>query len=45
MIHRYGHTVVSRGSTCYLFGGRNDEAACNQLYTFCTKVLCGLPAI
>jgi len=34
---RYGHTVVSRGSTCYLFGGRNDEAACNQLYTFCTK--------
>jgi len=34
---RYGHTVVSRGRTCYLFGGRNDEAACNLLYTFCTQ--------
>ena len=34
---RYGHTVVARGSTCYLFGGRNDEAACNLLFTFCTK--------
>jgi len=34
---RYGHTVVARGSTCYLFGGRNDEAACNLLFTFCSK--------
>ena len=34
---RYGHTVVSKGHTCYLFGGRNDEAACNLLYTFCAK--------
>jgi len=34
---RYGHTVVARGDTCYLFGGRNDEAACNLLYTFCTN--------
>ena len=34
---RYGHTVVSKGNTCYLFGGRNDEAACNLLFTFCTK--------
>jgi len=34
---RYGHTVVARGDTCYLFGGRNDEAACNLLFTFCTN--------
>lgn len=34
---RYGHTVVSRGTKCYLFGGRNDEAACNLLFTFCTR--------
>jgi len=34
---RYGHTVVAKGSTCYLFGGRNDENACNLLFTFCTK--------
>ena len=34
---RYGHTVVSKGNTCYLFGGRNDEAACNLLFTFCAK--------
>ena len=34
---RYGHTVVARGETCYLFGGRNDEAACNLLFTFCTN--------
>jgi len=34
---RYGHTVVARGDTCYLFGGRNDEAACNHLFTFCTN--------
>ena len=36
---RYGHTVVARGTTCYLFGGRNDEAACNLLFTFCTRTL------
>jgi len=34
---RYGHTVVAKGSTCYLFGGRNDDNACNMLFTFCTK--------
>lgn len=34
---RYGHTVVALGSTCYLFGGRNDDTACNLLFTFCTK--------
>ena len=28
---------VFQGSTCYLFGGRNDEAACNLLFTFCSK--------
>jgi len=34
---RYGHTVVASGDTCYLFGGRNDEAACNLLFTFSTS--------
>eukprot|EP00092_Neocalanus_flemingeri_P007660 GFUD01008272.1.p1 GENE.GFUD01008272.1~~GFUD01008272.1.p1 ORF type:complete len:401 (-),score=117.36 GFUD01008272.1:98-1300(-) len=34
---RYGHTVVARGDACYLFGGRNDEAACNLLFTFNTS--------
>lgn len=34
---RYGHTVVATRDTCYLFGGRNDEAACNLLFTFCTN--------
>ena len=34
---RYGHTVTVRGDTCYLFGGRNDEAACNLLFTFNTN--------
>ena len=29
--------MVSKGNTCYLFGGRNDEAACNLLFTFCAK--------
>ena len=33
---RYGHTVVARGNTCYLFGGRNDVAACNVLFSFNT---------
>ena len=31
------HNDVFQGSTCYLFGGRNDEAACNLLFTFCSK--------
>jgi len=31
---RYGHTVVAYGDIIYLFGGRNDEAACNILYKF-----------
>jgi len=34
---RYGHTVVAKGTICYLFGGRNDEAACNLLFTFDTR--------
>ena len=29
---RYGHTVIAWGDAIYLFGGRNDEAACNVLY-------------
>ena len=31
------HNDGFQGSTCYLFGGRNDEAACNLLFTFCSK--------
>ena len=31
-ICRYGHTVIAWGDAIYLFGGRNDEAACNVLY-------------
>ena len=34
---RTNHTVVATKDMCYLFGGRNDEAACNLLYTFCTN--------
>ena len=26
-----------KGTTCYLFAGRNDDAACNMLFTFSTK--------
>lgn len=33
---RYGHTVIAWGEAIYLFGGRNDEAACNVLYRFDT---------
>ena len=34
---RIMHDVAFQGSTCYLFGGRNDDTACNLLFTFCTK--------
>lgn len=34
---RYGHTVVAHEDSIYLFGGRNDEAACNVLYKFDTN--------
>lgn len=34
--NRYGHTVVAYGHKIYLWGGRDDEAACNILYEFDT---------
>jgi len=34
---RYGHTVVPFQDAIYLFGGRNDETACNILYRFDTN--------
>ncbi|XP_071439603.1 kelch domain-containing protein 3 isoform X1 [Hetaerina americana] len=36
---RYGHTAVSYGDKIYIWGGRNDEAACNVLFCFHTKTL------
>lgn len=33
---RYGHTVVAHGDLIYLWGGRNDECACNVLFCFDT---------
>jgi hypothetical protein len=33
---RYGHTVIAFGDLIYLFGGRNDESACNVLFQFDT---------
>ncbi|RWS28739.1 kelch domain-containing protein 3-like protein [Leptotrombidium deliense] len=35
-LQRYGHTVVAYGDCIYLFGGRNDNGACNVLYKFDT---------
>lgn len=34
--NRYGHTVVADGRNIYLWGGRDDESACNVLYEFNT---------
>lgn len=34
--YRYGHTVVAHGRDIFLWGGRNDEGACNELYKFDT---------
>lgn len=34
---RYGHTVVAYENDIYLFGGRNDQGACNKLYKFSTS--------
>lgn len=34
---RYGHTVVGFGELVYLWGGRNDNGACNVLYCFDTN--------
>ncbi|XP_037575963.1 kelch domain-containing protein 3-like isoform X1 [Dermacentor silvarum] len=36
---RYGHTVVAYGDYAYLWGGRNDDGACNILYRFDTNTL------
>ncbi|KAL3212234.1 hypothetical protein MRX96_036060 [Rhipicephalus microplus] len=33
---RYGHTVMGYGDYAYLWGGRNDDGACNTLYRFDT---------
>jgi len=37
--HRYGHTAVSYGTDIFLWGGRNDESACNRLFRFDTVAL------
>uniref|UniRef100_A0A1B6KC59 Kelch domain-containing protein 3 n=1 Tax=Graphocephala atropunctata TaxID=36148 RepID=A0A1B6KC59_9HEMI len=34
---RYGHTAVAHGTKAYIWGGRNDESACNKLYCFDTE--------
>nr|CAD7588620.1 unnamed protein product [Timema genevievae] len=36
---RYGHTVVALDNLIYLWGGRNDELACNVLYCLDTVTL------
>ena len=36
---RYGHTAVAYGSNIFVWGGRNDEAACNVLFCFDTSKL------
>ncbi|XP_037499359.1 kelch domain-containing protein 3 isoform X1 [Rhipicephalus sanguineus] len=36
---RYGHTVMAYGDYAYLWGGRNDDGACNILYRFDTNTL------
>ncbi|KAL1414149.1 hypothetical protein MTO96_000968 [Rhipicephalus appendiculatus] len=36
---RYGHTVMAYGDYAYLWGGRNDDGACNVLYRFDTNTL------
>lgn len=33
---RYGHTAVAYGKKIFIWGGRNDEFACNILYYFDT---------
>lgn len=34
---RYGHTAVAFGPLVYVWGGRNDNTACNILYCFDTS--------
>ncbi|XP_069675101.1 kelch domain-containing protein 3 isoform X2 [Periplaneta americana] len=36
---RYGHTAVAYGDKIFVWGGRNDEAACNVLFCFDTNIL------
>ncbi|XP_054263480.1 kelch domain-containing protein 3 [Macrosteles quadrilineatus] len=36
---RYGHTAVVYGTKVYVWGGRNDDSACNKLYCFDTENL------
>ncbi|XP_014247385.1 kelch domain-containing protein 3 [Cimex lectularius] len=36
---RYGHTAVAFGKNIYLWGGRNEESACNRLFCFNTETL------
>lgn len=36
---RYGHTAVAYGDKIFVWGGRNDEAACNILFCFDTSSL------
>lgn len=36
---RYGHSAVAYGTKVYIWGGRNDEAACNKLFCFHTDTL------
>ncbi|XP_034242461.1 kelch domain-containing protein 3-like [Thrips palmi] len=36
---RYGHTAVSHGKYVYVWGGRNEQAACNQIFVFDTETL------
>lgn len=36
---RYGHSAVAYGTKVYIWGGRNDEAACNKLFCFDTETL------
>lgn len=36
---RYGHTAVPYKNNIYLWGGRNDDTACNILFCFNTKTL------
>lgn len=36
---RYGHTAVPYGELIYIWGGRNDISACNQLFCFNTVTL------
>jgi len=37
--NRYGHTVIADGHMIYLWGGRNDENACNVLFAFSSLTL------